>query len=338
MTERVLVTGISGYIGQHIAAELLRSGYEVIGTVRSRMKTESTAAAIAAVAPADRLSFAETDLLSDSGWDDAMSGCTYVMHVASPFILTEPKDENDVIAPAVSGTVRVIEAAQRAGVARLVLTSSTFAMVAGRSNGRYGPDSWSDTTANIGAYAKSKTLAERAAWEAVQGGGMELSVINPGGVSGPPLDPELTSSSVSMMSDMIGGKMPMLPDIALNVVDVRDVAKLHVKAMTTPLAAGQRFIAATSDPVPYTELAEILKQAGYSQVSTRKAPTVLLKAMGLFSREARGAVPMLGKRTTLDTTTTSEVLDWHATPMKTSFLDMAASLSTQGTDEQRISA
>ncbi|MEI8082755.1 MAG: NAD-dependent epimerase/dehydratase family protein, partial [Actinomycetes bacterium] len=150
MTSRVLVTGISGYIGQHVGAELLRQGYEVVGTVRSASKAAPTTAAIAAVASVDRLSFAEADLLSDDGWDEAMKGCMFVIHMASPFVLAEPKDANELIAPAVDGTGRVVRAAQRAGVRRLVLTSSIVAMVAGKDSGRYGPDSWSDTNANIG--------------------------------------------------------------------------------------------------------------------------------------------------------------------------------------------
>ncbi|MEI7745104.1 MAG: NAD-dependent epimerase/dehydratase family protein, partial [Chloroflexota bacterium] len=232
MTARVLVTGISGYIGQHVGAELLRQGYEVVGTVRSASKAAAATAAIAPAAPVDGLSFAEVDLLSDRGWDDAMAGCAYVIHVASPFVLTEPKDENELIAPAVEGTRRVIAAAQRAGVKRLVLTSSTVSMIAGKDSGRYGPDSWSDTTAKIGAYAKSKTLAERAAWDAVAGGTMELAVINPGVVFGPSLGASADGQTVAMITDMIGGKMPMIPDVAMGMVDVRDVARLHVKAMT----------------------------------------------------------------------------------------------------------
>ncbi|NCX46019.1 MAG: NAD-dependent epimerase/dehydratase family protein [Burkholderiaceae bacterium] len=242
---RVLLTGVTGYIGQHCAAELLRQGYEVVGTIRSRAKADSTRIAIAKVAPVDRLSFVEVDLLSKTGWAEAMKGCTFVMHVASPFVLAQPKDENEMIVPAVEGTKRVIAAAQRARVKRLVLTSSTFAIIAGKDSGRYGTDAWSDTNANIGAYAKSKTMAERAAWEAVKGSDMELTVINPGAVFGPSLGATMDGQSVTMMTAMINGKMPMLPDMSMGMVDVRDVARLHVKAMTADGAAGKRFIAAS---------------------------------------------------------------------------------------------
>ncbi|NDG13902.1 MAG: NAD-dependent epimerase/dehydratase family protein [Betaproteobacteria bacterium] len=285
---RVLLTGVTGYIGQHCAAELLRQGYEVVGTIRSRAKADSTRIAIAKVAPVDRLSFVEVDLLSKTGWAEAMKGCTFVMHVASPFVLAQPKDENEMIVPAVEGTKRVIAAAQRARVKRLVLTSSTFAIIAGKDSGRYGTDAWSDTNANIGAYAKSKTMAERAAWEAVKGSDMELTVINPGAVFGPSLGATMDGQSVTMMTAMINGKMPMLPDMSMGMVDVRDVARLHVKAMTADGAAGKRFIAASAEPIEMTTVAKVLKEAGYSRVSSRRAPTILLKIIGLFDAEVRG--------------------------------------------------
>ena len=178
-------------------------------------------------------------------------GLHFVIHVASPFLLAEPKDEHDLIAPAVEGTRRVIAAAQRAGVQRLVLTSSTFAIIAGRDSGTYGPDAWSDTTANIGAYAKSKTLAERAAWEAADGGAMELAVINPGAVFGPSLGAKIDGQSVAMITDMIGGKMPVIPDMSLGMIDVRDVARLHVTAMTADGAAGSASLPPAPIPSPW---------------------------------------------------------------------------------------
>ena len=327
MNERVLLTGITGYIGQHCAAELIKQGYEVVGTIRSRPKAEATKSALAKVAPIERLSFVEADLLSDVGWDQAMKGCTFVMHVASPFFFTEPKDENDLIKPAVEGTKRVIAAAQRAGVKRLVLTSSTVAIMAGHDTGRYGPDIWSDTSANVGAYAKSKTLAERAAWEAVAGGTMELTVINPGGVFGPSLGAKLEGQNLEMIARMIGGKLPMIPDVAMGMIDVRDVARLHVKALTAVGAAGKRFIAASAEPVAMATVADILRAAGYSKVPSSKAPSFLLKVMGLIDREARGMVPFLGRKASFDNRATFEVLGWQPSPIETSLREMAAAIS-----------
>jgi len=327
MSERVLLTGVTGYIGQHCAAELLRHGYEVVGTVRSRSKADATKSALAKVAPIDRLTFVEADLLADPGWEEAMKGCVYVLHVASPFVLAEPTDENELITPAVEGTRRIIAAAQKAGIKRVVLTSSTFAIIAGKDTGRYGPWDWSDTDANIGAYAKSKTLAERAAWEAVKGGNLELAVINPGAVFGPSLGAKLEGQSVTMMTKMIQGKIPMIPDMAMGMVDVRDVAKLHVAAMTASDAAGERFIACTAEPVEMATVAKVLRDAGYKKTPTIKAPTFLLKLMGLFDREARGMLPFIGKKASYDNSATFEVLNWKPTPMANSFREMAASIS-----------
>ncbi|NDE17190.1 NAD-dependent epimerase/dehydratase family protein [bacterium] len=327
MAENVLLTGITGYIGQHCAAELLRNGYGVVGTMRSRAKAEETKSALARVVSVDRLSFVETDLLADAGWDEAMKGCSFVMHVASPFALAEPRDENELIVPAVDGTKRVVAAARRAGVKRLVLTSSTVAVAAGKKSGKYGPDSWSDVDANIGAYSKSKTLAERAAWKAVEGGAMELVVINPGGVFGPSLGAKIDGQSVTLMADMIAGKLPMIPDVAMGMIDVRDVALLHVKALTAAGAAGKRFIAASSEPVEMSEVARVLKSAGYTKVPSIKAPSFMLRLMSLFDREARGMVPFLGIKTAFDNRATFDVLEWKPTPLENSFRDMASALS-----------
>jgi dihydroflavonol-4-reductase len=325
--DRVLLTGVTGYIGQHCAAELLRQGYEVVGTIRSRVKADATRIAIARVAPVDSLSFVEADLLSDGGWAEAMKGCTFVMHVASPFMLAEPKDENEMIIPAVEGTKRVIAAAQRARVKRLVLTSSTFAIIAGKDSGRYGTDAWSDTNASIGAYAKSKTLAERAAWAAAKGGDMELTVVNPGAVFGPSLGATMDGQSVGMMTAMISGKMPMIPDMSMGMVDVRDVARLHVKAMTADGAAGKRFIAASAEPVEMATVARVLREAGYTKVPTRRAPTILLKSLGLFDGEMRGMLPFIGKTAAHVNEATFDVLQWQPTPLETSFKEMAAAIS-----------
>ncbi|NDG83599.1 MAG: NAD-dependent epimerase/dehydratase family protein [Proteobacteria bacterium] len=328
MGERVLVTGITGYIGQHCAVELLNQGYEVVGTIRSARKAESTRNAIAKAAPVDRLTFAEADLLSDKGWDAALNGCTYVLHVASPFLMKEPEDENEMIAPAVEGTKHVILAARRNGVKRVVLTSSTFAIIAGKGSGHYGPGDWSDTDANIGAYAKSKTLAELAAWKAIEGGTLELVVINPGAVFGPSVGAQAEAQNIAMITKMIQGKIPMIPDVGMGMIDVRDVARLHVKAMTATGAAGKRFIAASAEPVEMATVAAVLKNAGYTKVPSRRAPSLLLKLMGLFDREAKGMIPFLGQRASFDNRATFEILEWKPTPMEKSFREMAASISS----------
>jgi dihydroflavonol-4-reductase len=325
--EKVLVTGITGYIGEHCAAELLREGYEVVGTVRSLAKADATRKAISKVAQTDNLTFVEADLLSDKGWDDAMQGCSYVLHVASPFFLKEPQNENELIAPAVDGTLRVIKAAKSAEVKRLVLTSSTFAIIAGKETGKYGPQDWSDTNKNIGAYAKSKTLAERAAWAEVKGSNLELTVINPGAVFGPPIGSKDGAQNVAMMADMIAGKMPMIPDMAMGMVDVRDVAKLHIAAMTKSGASGKRFIACTAEPIEMSTVTQVLRDAGYSKAPARKAPTFLLKFMGIFDKQVKGMLPFIGKKASYDNSETFEILEWKPTPMSQSFKEMASAIT-----------
>ena len=327
MSERVLVTGVGGYVAMHVTAGLLNQGYEVLGTVRSSARADAVKAAISSSAWVDKLSFVELDLLRDRGWSDAMEGCDYVMHIASPFFLAEPRDENDMIKPAVGGTIRVLSAAKRAGVKRAVVTSSVVAMTSGLPNGRYGADAWSDVGANIGAYAKSKTLAERAAWDCVAGGSMELVVINPGFILGPPLGSSADGQSVSMISDLIAGKMPMIPDVAMSMVDVRDVAQLHVAALQVADAAGRRFVAASEEPVAMAQLASVLKAAGYSKVPSRKAPNFAIKLMSLFDREAKGMLPQLGVRISYETRQTRDILQWQETPLEKTFVDMAKAIS-----------
>jgi dihydroflavonol-4-reductase len=327
MGERVLVTGISGYVGLHIAKELLEGGYDVVGSVRSLEKSASVRSALSAVVSTDQLEFVALDLLTEKGWDEALHGCAFVIHVASPFVLAEPKDENELIAPALEGTIRVIKGAKRAGVKRLVLTSSVVAMTAGKPSGTYDETAWSEINLPIGAYAKSKTLAERAAWDLVQDGEMELVAINPGFILGPPIGAPGEGQSIAMIAQLIGGKMPMIPDVAMGMVDVRDVARLHVAALKTPDASGKRFIAASEQPIAMSTLCSVLRNAGYDKVPHRKAPNFAIKLMSLFDREAKGMVPQLGKRVAYDTRATYDVLEWKQTPFETTLLEMATSLA-----------
>jgi len=252
MNKKVLLTGISGYIGNHCAVELLKNGYSVRGSLRSLSKSEKVIAVIKKeVDPKDNLEFCELDLLSNEGWDDAMKGCEFLLHVASPFIILEPKDENEYIRPAVDGTIRALKAAKKAGIKRVVLTSSMVSMLEDADKSiEINFESWSNVNAkNVGAYAKSKTLAEQAAWDFIRAQTdakpMELSVVNPGPVYGPTLSGDLSGASMGMFKQIMSGKMPMVPRSAINMSDVRDVAKIHVLALENENANGKRFIVAT---------------------------------------------------------------------------------------------
>jgi len=322
-----MVTGVTGYIGQHCGAELLRQGYEVVGTIRSMEKAEAVRKGISKVAPIDNLTFVEADLMSDDGWSEAMAGCKYVLHVASPFIIAAPEDENEIISPAVDGTLRVLSTAEATGVERVVVTSSLVAVIAGKLSGHYGTDSWSDPNADIGTYAKSKTLAEQAAWKYAKANDVALVVINPGGVMGPTLTGKVEGESLTLISDIIEGKYPLIPNISIGFIDVRDVAKLHVAAMTAEEAVGKRFIASSDEPLHFKEVTGILKNAGYKKASTRQAPKFLLKIMSLFDDQVKGLLPMVGERQTVANQETYEILGWEPTPMEQSLIETAESIS-----------
>ena len=333
MKKKVLLTGISGYIGNHCAVELLKNGYSVRGSLRSLSKKEKVIESISKeIDPKDNLEFCELDLLKDKGWDRAMEGCEFVLHVASPFIMIEPKDENEYIKPAVDGTLRALEAAKKSGVKRVVLTSSMVSMLENADRSiDIDYNSWTNVKAkNISAYVKSKTLAERSAWDFIKKQNKEnplqLSVVNPGPVFGPTLSGNLEGASMGMFRNMILGKMPMVPKSSINMSDVRDVAKIHVLALENKNANGKRFIVTTEKPYAFQELAQILKSNGFDKVSTKLAPNFLLKFIGNFDREARSMRAFIGKTYNGDVSSTMETFDWKPRIFEETVLDTAKSI------------
>ncbi|MBQ4890410.1 SDR family NAD(P)-dependent oxidoreductase [Shewanella sp. MMG014] len=326
----VLLTGISGFIGLHIAKQLLDKGFHVRGSIRNLKKAQSIKNTLEkASADVSELSFIELDLTSDKGWDNAAEGCDYVMHVASPYAAAEPKHEDEMIKPAVDGSLRALRAAKKAGVKRVVLTSSTMTMMATMKTGTIGPNDWANTNSrDIGTYAKSKTLAEQAAWQFMekQDSAMELVTVNPGGVFGPALGDDITGQSMTMIDQMLRGKIPMLANVAIPMVDVRDVASVHVQAMTHAKAAGQRIVASRSEPIHLKEIAKILKEHGYKGPSTRIAPNLLIRFMSLFDSEAKGMVGLLDMNIGADNSKARELFDWSPRPFSETVLDAAKSI------------
>jgi dihydroflavonol-4-reductase len=331
--KKVLVTGISGYIGEHCAAELLKNGYAVKGSVRSLSKTDKVTGAIKKVIdPKGNLEYCELNLLSDYGWQKAMEGCDYVLHVASPFVTSEPKNENELIKPAVEGTQRALKAAKKAGIKRVVLTSSMVAMIGGeKGTVNINQDSWTNVNAErVSAYLKSKTLAEKSAWEFInnqQGDQkLELVVVNPGPVYGPTLSGNLSGESMSTYKNLISGKMPMLPKAAINMSDVRDIAKIHVQALENKEANGKRFIVSTEKAHSFQEMAQVLKSNGYNKVSTKVAPNFFLKLMANFNSDLKGMLPYIGNTFNGDVSDTMKTFNWKPIAFKKTVLDTAKSI------------
>jgi nucleoside-diphosphate-sugar epimerase len=317
--ELVLVTGGSGFIGAHCILQLLDAGYRVRTTVRS-LRREPEVRAMLKVGgkePGDALSFAPADLMSDAGWSDAVAGCDYVLHVASPFPPDLPKHDDELIIPAREGTLRVLRAARDAGVKRVVLTSSFAAIGYGPSPaGRaFDEKDWTDPNENVGAYVKSKTLAERAAWDFIarEGGSLELSVVNPVGVLGPVLGPDY-ATSIQIVQRLMQGELPGCPRLSFGVVDVRDVADLHLKAMTNPAAKGERFLAVAGDPMSMLEIAKVLKARMGDvarRVPTKELPDWVVRLIALFNPLVAQIVPILGKISNASNEKARSILGWE---------------------------
>jgi len=261
-----------------------------------------------------------------------MEGCDYVLHVASPFVVKVPKDENELIKPAVEGTLRALKAAKNAGVKRVILTSSTAAMQGGQHGLiKINQDSWTDVNdRSVTAYFKSKTLAEKTAWEFIenQNGGtkLELVVINPGPIYGPTLTGNLDNEAMGFFKKLIKGQVPMLPQAYSVMSDVRDIASIHVAALENEKANGKRFIVTTEKAHAIQEIATILKSNGYKKVSTKIAPTFLLKFMAKFNDEAKGMLPFIGNTVEADVSNTMNTFNWKPISFEKTILDTAKSV------------
>jgi dihydroflavonol-4-reductase len=335
---KVLVTGATGYIAGWCIIYLLEAGYQVRGTVRELSSSEELKQSLKPyTSRAEDLELVQADLMDDDGWDKAVAGCDFVLHIASPFPLEIPEDEDILIRPAVDGTKRVLAASARNGVRRVVHTSSIAAVSSGQpdQNRTFTEVDWSKLNGNIDPYPKSKTLAEQTAWKFMQDlpsdHPMELVVINPGYVLGPVLsNREITSMALHRM--MMAGGLPGITRMKLNLVDVRDIAQAHLAALTTAGAAGQRFICVTGGMF-LPEVAKILskrfKPLGY-RIPRIVFPSAIVRFYGLFNRLVRENTKSLGEDPVFDSSKASNVLNWQTYPLEKTIVDMGESLIEHG--------
>src|SRR5271163_471230 len=342
--ELVLVTGGSGFIGAHCIIQLLNTGYRVRTTVRSLKREPEVRAMLQhggisnpEFLSDDRLSFVAADLESDAGWPEAVAGCQFVLHVASPFPPGVPKHEDELIIPAREGTLRVLRASRDAGVKRVVLTSSFAAIGYGQKpqQAPFNETNWTDPNGEgVAPYVKSKTIAERAAWNFIEteGGRLELSVVNPVAVFGPALGSDY-STSVLLIQRLMDGAVPGNPQIYFGVVDVRDVADLHLRAMTHPEAKGERFLAVAGDFMSILEIATVLKNrmgAAGGRVPTRQLPNWLVRVAALRDPAVKQILPELGKKKNGSNEKSRRVLGWAPRSSEEAIVASAESLLRLG--------
>ncbi|MET9909284.1 aldehyde reductase [Streptomyces sp. NPDC006476] len=317
-TDTVLVTGGSGFLGSRVIAQALGEGYQVRTTVRTASREAQVRRDVEAmgVDAGERLVFVVADLTADEGWARAVAGCRYVLHTASPFPGGEPDHEDDLIVPARQGTLRVLRAARDAGVERVVVTSSFAAVGYGRPATKrpFTEDDWTDPDSDIPAYIRSKALAERAAWDFVEheGNGLQLATIAPVGIFGPVVGSD-HSSSINMITGLFSGTMPGVPRLYFAVVDVRDAADLHLKAMTDPRAAGERFIAAAGDAVSLHQIALAIRDRlgdAAGAVPTTELPDEVVRKAAEANPALKGVLPNLGKVRHVSNDKARTVLNW----------------------------
>ncbi len=328
-----LVTGGSGFIGAHCILQLLGAGYDVRATVRNLTREADVREMlkVCGADPGNRLSFVAADLEKDAGWAEAVAGCEYVLHVASPFPANLPKHEDELIVPAREGALRVLRASRDAGVKRVVLTSSFAAIGYGQEPRTFDEDDWTNLNGEgLTPYVKSKTIAEHAAWDfiAKEGGALELSVVNPVAVFGPVLGPDY-STSILLVQRMMDGAMPGCPRLKLGAVDVRDVADLHLRAMTDAAAKGERFLAVAGDFVWMVDLARMLKSRlgpAAERVPTRQLPNWLVRVASLREPAVKQILPELGKEKNATNVKAKRMLGWTPRSTEESIVATAESL------------
>ncbi|PSM37610.1 epimerase [Streptomyces dioscori] len=335
---QVLVTGGTGFVGSWCVLTLLDAGHTVRTTVRDLRREPELRSWLRAAAPLDddRLTVVRADLEHPEGWDDAVADCDFVLHVASPTLRRAPANDDELVIPAREGVLRVLRAARDARVRRVVLTSAFGAIGIGhpRRTAPFTEEDWTNVDGDIPPYQRSKTLAERAAWQFVtdEGGGMELAAIHPVGVLGPLLGPD-DPPSLRLVRRMLEGRVPACPPFGMGFVDVRDVADLHMRAMTDPAADGERFLAVAGSSLRVVDIARILRDRlgeRAAKAPTRELPVWLARALGAVNPELRLLRHQLGRDLDATSSKAERLLGWRARPIEDTIAETAESLLAHG--------
>ena len=338
MINKVLLTGISGWIAKHTAIELLNAGYEVLGTIRNKNLVDQTKQTISKYASTEKLSFVELDLLKDDGWNEAAKGCSYIFHVASPFPMKVSSNRENLLPVAVDGTLRVLNAGLNAGVEQIIKTSSIVAMFRkpNRTNPyTFGENDWSDENwiEGVSDYFLSKTKAEKAAWRLMESKGLKnkLTTINPGGVFGDALDKK-GGTSIEYIRQFMKGKFPGAPKFAVLISDVKDIAKAHVACIGNNKVGGRRLIVG-KDVKRLVELSQLIAEAMpeyKKKLPTKELPNLMVKLISYIDSSAKTMIPDLGIMMQTDTSYAEEILGFKFKPAKGCISENARSVVRLG--------
>ncbi len=326
---KVFISGGAGYIALHCIAGLIKKGFTVKTSLRDMKRQSEVLNSISKVVDCnDRIEFCELDLLKDEGWDDAVNGCDYVLHVASPVLFGMPKDPDSLIKPALEGIQRCLKAAIKNQVKRFVMTSSFAAIGSGSNKTEFNDNDWTNLEREEHAYNISKTKAEQFLWDYIntldESKKIEVCAINPVVVIGPSLSDDMGTSNLAIRK-LLDGSMPFIPKFGIDLVDVQDVADMHIEAMLNKDAAGQRFLL-SAHTIWYSEVADILRANNFKKAPKYVVPNIFIKIFALFDKEAKLALDRLGKKYTLHSNNAKNILNWKPRPIENTIIDTAKQL------------
>ena len=328
--KKVLVTGASGYIALHCISELIKSGYKVKGSLRNLNKEIEVRKALGSLINDSNFEICKLNLLSDEGWDSAASDCEFLLHIASPCIIKEPKIENEIIKPAVEGTIRALTAAQNSNIKKVVLTSSIGSIAYGHDKKICNNKDWTNIRKGVGSYIKSKTMAEKAAWDFLNNlsnPSFSMTSIHPGMVFGPLLNNNIEGASANLIKQLIKGEFPALPNIYFTVVDVRDVAELHVKSLINRNSDNKRIIVTSQKSISFSQISMQLRQFGFLKSPLNLIPSSLIKFLAIFNKDMKTTLSMINRGYfEVEIYETKSIFNWEPIAFDKTMRDMTTSL------------